>query len=67
MFEWTKAALADLGMNLVDAMETWAGEAGVGGCRLENVYLVTEAGCENLYAMPDGNIIVPPHSVHDVN
>jgi Xaa-Pro dipeptidase len=47
------------------AMETWAGEPGIGGCRLENVYLVTEKGCENLYAMPDMHIIVPPHSIYD--
>jgi Xaa-Pro aminopeptidase len=49
------------------AMETWAGEPGIGGCRLENVYLVTETGCENLYAMPDTHIIVPPHSIYDLD
>jgi len=52
------------------AMETWDGECDVenqwrGGCRLENVYLVTEKGCENLYALPDEEIIVPPHSVYN--
>ena len=51
------------------AMETWDGQTDIehgwrGGCRLENVYLVTENGCENLYAMPDDQIIVPPHAIY---
>ena len=51
------------GMTL--AAETWAGEPGVVGCRIENIYLVTKNGCENLYCMPDEEILVPPGSVYD--
>ena len=45
------------------AFETHFGEPFVGGCRLENVIVVTENGWENLYTMPDQEIIVPTHSV----
>ena len=47
------------------AAETWAGEPSVGGCRVENIYLITKNGCENLYCMPDEEILVPPGSVYD--
>jgi len=45
------------------ACETMFGEPGVGGCRLENVIVVTDNGYENLYTMPDEEIIVPEHSL----
>jgi Xaa-Pro aminopeptidase len=45
------------------AFETHFGEPFVGGCRLENVIVVTKNGWENLYTMPDEKIIVPPHSL----
>lgn len=35
-----------------------------GACRLENVYAVTERGCENLYALPDDEILIPPHGMY---
>lgn len=47
-----------VGMTL--AMETWYGEDGVGGVRIENVGVVTENGFENFYRMPDEGILVPP-------
>ena len=52
------------------AMETWAGQLDTvhgwrGGCRLENIYLVTEKGSENLYSMPDDHIICPPHAMYE--
>jgi len=46
------------GMTL--AMETWFGEDGVGGVRIENVGVVTKNGFENFYRMPDEGIMVPP-------
>ncbi len=45
------------------AFETHFGEPFVGGCRLENIILVTDQGWENLYTMPDEEIIVPRHSL----
>lgn len=48
---------------MVLAMETWYGEDGVGGARIENVGVVTENGFENFYRMPDEGIIIPPHQV----
>ncbi len=55
--------------NMTIAMETWFGQTDTvhgwrGGCRLENVWLVTEKGHENLYAMPDEEIICPPHAIY---
>ena len=55
------------GMTL--AMETWAGQDDIangwrGGARLESTYLVTEKGHENLYAMPDTEIICPPRAMY---
>ena len=52
------------------AMETWGGQLDTikgwrGGCRLENIYLVTEKGSENLYALPDDHIICPPHAMYE--
>jgi Xaa-Pro aminopeptidase len=61
-FEKERPVLEE-GMTL--ALETWAGEPGVGGCRLENVYLITKNGCENLYCMPDKEILIPPGSTYD--
>lgn len=45
------------------AFETHFGEPFRGGCRLENIVVVTEEGWENLYTMPDHEIIVPTHSL----
>ena len=45
------------------AFETHFGEPFIGGCRIENVVVVTDNGYENLYAMPDDEIIVPKHSI----
>ena len=45
------------------AFETHFGEPFVGGCRLENIIVVTDNGWENLYTMPDEEIIVPKHSL----
>jgi Xaa-Pro aminopeptidase len=45
------------------AFETHFGEPFVGGCRLENIIVVTDHGWENLYTMPDEEIIVPKHSL----
>jgi Xaa-Pro aminopeptidase len=45
------------------AFETHFGEPFVGGCRLENIVVVTDNGWENLYTMPDEEIIVPTHSL----
>lgn len=45
------------------ACETYFGESWVGGCQLENVIVVTDNGYENLYTMPDEEIIVPEHSL----
>ena len=55
--------------NMTIAMETWFGQDDPehgwrGGCRLENVWRVTKNGHENLYAMPDDDIILPPHSIY---
>ncbi len=54
-------ATIEKGMTL--AMETWYGEDGVGGCRIENVVVVNDTGCEKLYTWPDEEIIVPEHSL----
>ncbi len=48
---------------MVLAMETWYGEDGVGGVRIENVGVVTKNGFENFYRMPDEGILIPPHQV----
>ena len=45
------------------ALETWYGEEGVGGCRVENMVVVNDVGCENLYTWPDEEIVVPEHSL----
>lgn len=45
------------------ACETYFGDPWVGGCQLENVIVVRENGYENLYTMPDEEIIVPEHSL----
>lgn len=45
------------------SLETWDGEDGVGGCRIENVVVVNDTGCENLYTWPDEEIVVPEHSL----
>jgi len=55
--------------NMTIAMETWAGQNDLangwrGGCRLENVWRITKNGHENLYAMPDTEIICPPHAIY---
>ena len=51
-------------------METWVGQLDTakgwrGGCWLENIYLVTEKGSENVYALPDDHIICPPHAMYE--
>lgn len=51
----------EVGMTL--AMETWYGEDGVGGCRIENVGVITETGWQNFYRMPDEGILVPPNAL----
>ncbi|MFC1917140.1 M24 family metallopeptidase [Chloroflexota bacterium] len=55
--------------NMTIAMETWAGQNDSekgwrGGCRLENIWRITKNGHENLYAMPDTDIICPPHAIY---
>ena len=47
------------------AMETWAGTPGYAGCRIESTYLITKKGWENLYCMPDEEILIPPGSLYD--
>ena len=49
------------------AMETWFGEDGVGGVRIENVGVVTENGWENFYRTPDEGILVPPNALYHVD
>lgn len=54
------------------AMETWDGQIDTengwrGGCRLENVYLVTENGCENLYALTDEELIIPRRCIYTLS
>ncbi|MFC1970845.1 M24 family metallopeptidase [Chloroflexota bacterium] len=51
------------------ALEAWYGQPDIvggwrGGCRVENVWLVTKNGHENLYAMPDEEIICPHHALY---
>ncbi|NLG32806.1 MAG: aminopeptidase P family protein, partial [Syntrophomonadaceae bacterium] len=41
------------------AVETWLGEERIGGVRIENVIVVTDKGCENLYMWPDEEISCP--------
>ena len=41
------------------AMETWTGIDRYWGVRIENMYLVTETGAENLYMWPDEEITCP--------
>jgi Xaa-Pro dipeptidase len=48
------------GMTL--AMETWYGEPFVGGCRIENVGVITKNGFENFYRWPDEGITVPTNA-----
>ncbi len=55
--------------NMTIAMETWAGQNDTvngwrGGCRIENIWRITKNGHENLYAMPDTEIICPPHAIY---
>ncbi|MFC1917900.1 M24 family metallopeptidase [Chloroflexota bacterium] len=45
------------------AMETWMGEDGHGGVRIENMGVVTDNGWENLYQWPDEEIICPSHQL----
>jgi Xaa-Pro dipeptidase len=49
---------------MVLAMETWYGEDGVGGVRIENVGVVTKNGFENFYRMPDEGIWIPHHTIN---
>lgn len=48
---------------MVIAVETYYGEDFVGGCRLENVGVVTAEGWESLYRVPDEEILVPKGSL----
>ncbi len=48
---------------MVIANETWYGEDFVGGCRIENMGVVTAKGFENIYAVPDEGILVPPNQI----
>ncbi len=48
---------------MIICMETWMGEEGFGGCRIENVGVVTDRGWENLYSWPDEEIICPEHQI----
>ncbi len=55
--------------NMTIAFETWRGQNDTkngwrGGCRLENMWRVTKNGHENLYAMPDTEIICPPNAIY---
>ena len=43
------------------AIETWWGEDWVGGCRIENIGVITDTGFENLYAWPDDGITMAEH------
>jgi len=45
--------------NQTIAMETWKGVDRYWGVRIENLYLVTDKGAENLYSWPDEEIICP--------
>jgi Xaa-Pro dipeptidase len=54
---------------MILAMETWWGQNDIvngwrGGCRIENTWAVTEKGHENLYAMPDTEILCPAHAIY---
>ncbi len=48
---------------MVIALETWWGEDWVGGCRVENVGVITDSGFESLYTWPDEGITVAQHSL----
>lgn len=48
---------------MIIAMETWMGEDGYGGVRIENLGVVTDKGWENLYSWPDDEIICPSHQL----
>jgi len=48
---------------MVVALETYDGVDFVGGCRVENVGVVTKDGWENFYTWPDEEIVVPQHSL----
>lgn len=41
------------------AMETWKGVERYWGVRIENMFLVTDKGAENLYMWPDEEITCP--------
>jgi Xaa-Pro aminopeptidase len=49
---------------MVLATETWYGEDGVGGMRIENVGVVTKNGFENFYRMRDEGIRIPHHTIN---
>lgn len=48
---------------MVIALETWQGEEGVGGVRVENMGVVTDNGWENIYQWPDEEISCPQHQL----
>ncbi|MFH1169391.1 MAG: M24 family metallopeptidase, partial [Chloroflexota bacterium] len=50
-------------VGMVIALETWTGEDGVGGVRLENMGVVTKNGWENIYQWPDEEITCPQHQL----
>ena len=59
----------DIKTGMILAMETWWGQNDIvngwrGGCRIENTWVVTEKGHENLYAMPDTEILCPAHAIY---
>jgi Xaa-Pro dipeptidase len=56
-------APVELKEGMVLAMETWFGEDGAGGVRIENVGVITRNGFENFYRMPDEGILIPPHQI----
>ena len=45
------------------ALETWYGEDGVGGCRIEDMVVVTKDGIEILSTWPNEGISVPEWSL----
>jgi Xaa-Pro aminopeptidase len=45
------------------ALHIWYGEKGVGGCRIENIGVVTDSGWENFFTMPYDGIFIPPYQL----